>query len=115
MPKKSQCLAGMPPELEEVGLELGRRLRAARLKRNWTLADVAGRIGVTPVTLGRLEKGDPSVGVGILVTAVWVLGLIREFKDFLAPEHDELGRGLEARRSRMRARSTSKERDKLDF
>jgi transcriptional regulator with XRE-family HTH domain len=105
----------MPRELEDIVQELGQRLRAARLKRNWTLADVAQRIGVTPVTLGRLEKGDPSVGVGILVTAVWVLGLVKEFNDFLSAEHDELGRGLEARRSRMRARSPTKERDKLDF
>ena len=115
MPKKSQCLTSMPPELEDVVLELGRRIRAARLKRNWTLSDVAERIGVTPVTLGRLEKGDPSVGVGIFVTADWVLRLVREFNDFLTAENDEVGRGLEARRSRLRARSATKHRDKLDF
>lgn len=43
---------------------LGKRIRVARKKRNWTLDELAERIGVTRPTAGKVEKGDLSVGIG---------------------------------------------------
>jgi transcriptional regulator with XRE-family HTH domain len=115
MPKQSRCLSAMPAELKRQIKTIGERVRAARLRRGWTLADFASRIGVTPLTAARMEKGDPSVALGILITGIWILGLTTELKSFLSAEHDEIGRGMEARRSRQRARSTKEEKQNLDF
>lgn len=43
---------------------LGERIRAARLRRRWSQEDLAGRAGVTPNTLRKVERGDPSVALG---------------------------------------------------
>lgn len=54
--------------------------------------EMAERMGVSRMTLYSLEKGDLSVGLGILVRALGVLGL-EEDLDRLAAD-DELGRKL---------------------
>ncbi len=115
MPIPSKCFTSMPAEVRLSIQQIGDRVRVARLRRNWTIKDLASRVGVTSMTISRLEKGDPAVAIGILVTAVWTLGLADEFKEFLAPEHDEVGRGLEARRNKQRARSKKTEQENLDF
>ncbi|MBU4336635.1 MAG: helix-turn-helix domain-containing protein, partial [Actinobacteria bacterium] len=43
----------MTDELDQVGP----RLRAARTARGWTLDTLAGRAGMSPSTLSRLESG----------------------------------------------------------
>ena len=54
--------------------------------------EMAERMGVSRMTLYSLEKGDLSVGLGILVRALGVLGL-EEDLDRLAAD-DELDRKL---------------------
>lgn len=49
---------------------LGDRLRKARYRRGMTQEDLAGRVGVTPTTLSKLESGDPTVS---FATALLVL------------------------------------------
>jgi transcriptional regulator with XRE-family HTH domain len=105
----------MPADVGRQIKIIGERVREARLRRDWTLADFASRIGVTPLTAARMEKGDPSVAVGILVTGVWILGLANELKSFLLAENDEIGRSMEARRNRRRARTSNSEKQSLDF
>ncbi len=55
--------------------ELGARLRLARLRRQYSAATVAARAGMTRVTLGRVEKGDPGTGLGAYASVIRVLGL----------------------------------------
>jgi len=42
-------------------------------------------------TVQRLEQGDSSVGIGIVVSALWVLGMHRRLGDLVAPETDQIG------------------------
>jgi hypothetical protein len=40
-------------------------------------------------TLQRLEAGDPSVGIGIVATALWLIQRDGELGNLAAPEHDQ--------------------------
>ena len=40
-------------------------------------------------TLQRLEAGDPSVGIGIVATALWLIKRHGELGHLAAPEHDK--------------------------
>lgn len=44
---------------------------------------------MTIPTLLRLEAGEPGVGLGILATALWLIGRDTELADLAAPEHDK--------------------------
>ena len=73
--------------------ELGFRLRMARERRKLSQAVFAERMGVSRETLRRLEKGDPSIGMGTFMRALRVLGLEQDV-DRLAAD-DQLGRTLQ--------------------
>jgi transcriptional regulator with XRE-family HTH domain len=80
------------PRYQRLAGALGDRLRVARLRRRMSATEMAERMGVSRMTLYSLEKGDLSVGLGVLVRALGVLGL-EEGLDRLAAD-DELGRTL---------------------
>ena len=62
------------------------------MRRRLTVTEMAERMGVTRPTLNRLERGDLSVGLGVLVRALGVLGLEEDLAGLAAD--DELGRRL---------------------
>lgn len=80
------------PRYARLAEGLGDRIRIARLRRRLTVTEMAERMGVTRPTLNRLEKGDLSVGLGVLVRALGVLGLDEDLAKLAAD--DELGRRL---------------------
>lgn len=47
----------------------------ARRERHWTLQDLAERVGVTAVTMRKVERGDPSVRLGIAFEAAALTGV----------------------------------------
>jgi transcriptional regulator with XRE-family HTH domain len=69
---------------------LGARIRLARLERRWTLQQLAERVGVTRVTMRKVERGDLTVGLGAAFEAAAVVG-VPLFHD------DAARRSLEAR------------------
>lgn len=76
----------------------------ARIRRRMSATEMAERMGVSRMTLYHLERGDLSVGLGVLVRALGVLGLEDDL-DRIAAD-DELGRRLldaAARPSRRRS------------
>jgi transcriptional regulator with XRE-family HTH domain len=54
---------------------LGARVRLARRERRWTLQELAERVGVTHVTMRKVERGDLTVGLGVAFEAASVLGV----------------------------------------
>ncbi len=54
---------------------LGQRVAAARRERQWTLAELAERVGVTSTTLRKVERGDVTVSLGVAFEAAVVLGV----------------------------------------
>lgn len=84
--------------------KLGRDLALARRKRGISTSDMASRLFVSRDTLWRLERGDPSVALGTLVTASFVLGLHDRLANLASPASDELALSLDERRLPKRIR-----------
>lgn len=89
MPKRSAAIDAMPSAVRVQLQELGQNLAIARKRRREPLKAWAQRMGVSEPTLMRLEKGDPSVSMGVYATALWLMGRTQVIADLAAPEHDQ--------------------------
>jgi len=87
--------------------KLGRDLALARRKRGISTSDMAARLFVGRSTLWRLEKGDPTVALGTLVTAAFILNLHDRLASLAAPASDELALSLDEHRLPKRIRRKS--------
>ena len=107
MPKTSEALTRLPPVVERSLRKLGEDLAIARVRRNESQRTWAKRLGVSVPTLIRLERGDPGIGLGIVATALWLMGRTEALGDLAAPEHDRgaLERDVQAAVQRRRVRS----------
>jgi len=54
---------------------LGSQIAAARRELGWTAAELAGRLGVTPQLVTRIEKGAPGTAIGTVLEAAVVCGV----------------------------------------
>ena len=63
-------------------------MAVALLRRKESLRTWAKRLGVTLSTLQRLEAGDPTVSIGIVASALWLISRDGELGKLAAPEHD---------------------------
>lgn len=86
MPKKSFSAESTPVVVQEHIEMWGKAIRAQRLVLRLTAAQLASRIGVSVPTVARLEKGDPGVGVGSYLSALFALGLNSAATPVLNPE-----------------------------
>jgi len=114
MPKTARALLQLPPATAGAIEQLGADLAVARLRRKESLRSWAQRLGVTVPTLQRLEAGDPSVSVGIVATALWLINRDGELRTLAAPEHDRGAIEMDVREAielgRARARSSAETR-----
>jgi transcriptional regulator with XRE-family HTH domain len=94
----------MPAPVKRTLRKLGRDLAIARRKRGISTDDMASRIFVSRDTLWRLERGEPSVAIGTLVTVAFVLGLNERLANLAASSADELALELDERRVPRRIR-----------
>lgn len=93
----------LPRKLEEKIRIVGEQIRLARLRRNLSIAQVAERATCSPLTVMRIEKGTPTVAIGIYMRVLYALQL--EDDILLLAQKDEMGRMLQdlALTTRMRA------------
>ncbi|MGH8888922.1 MAG: helix-turn-helix domain-containing protein [Acidothermaceae bacterium] len=54
---------------------LGAMIAAGRRRRGWTATELAERLGTSAPTLRRIERGDPSVAIGICFDAAVLCGI----------------------------------------
>lgn len=99
MPKTARALQQLPPATAAALQKLGVDLAVARLRRRESLKTWAKRIGISIPTLQRLEAGDPSVGIGIVATALWLIQRDGELRNLAAPEHDRGALELDVRQA----------------
>jgi transcriptional regulator with XRE-family HTH domain len=76
--------------------ELGQRIRVARIRRGWSVVDLASKVGVNRNTLTALELGRPGTAISVCYTALWALGLEKSLDTVADPETDVHGKALEA-------------------
>ncbi|MBX5463752.1 MAG: XRE family transcriptional regulator [Steroidobacteraceae bacterium] len=93
-------------EAEEQLLELGRRLRAARLGRNEPMALFAERLGVSEGTVRSMERGLPTVQIGTWLNALWLLDRLDDIRHVLEPRESLLDRARAERERRPRQRAS---------
>ena len=84
--------------------KLGRDLALARRKRAISTADMAARLFASRDTLWRLERGDPTVAVGTLSTALFILRLHERLANLASPSADGLALSLDESRIPKRIR-----------
>jgi transcriptional regulator with XRE-family HTH domain len=54
---------------------LGERIRLARRERRWSQRDLAGRAGITPETVGKVERGSLGVAIGTVFELATLVGV----------------------------------------
>jgi len=88
--------------------QMGRDLALARRKRGISTVNMAERLFVSRDTLWRLERGDPSVSLGTLAAALFVLQIHERITTLAAPATDALGLELDEQRLPQRIRRPRK-------
>lgn len=83
----------LPRKLEQKMETVGEQIKLARLRRNLTMEQVAERATCSPLTVSRIERGTPTVAIGIYLRVLYALQLDDDIL-WLAKE-DELGRRLQ--------------------
>jgi transcriptional regulator with XRE-family HTH domain len=73
MSSRSPALDQLPSVVGSALARLGADLAVARKRRKQSLRDWALRLNVSVPTLMKLEKGDPSVAMGVYATALWMV------------------------------------------
>lgn len=97
----------LPRRLEENMAQMGERIKLARLRRNLSIAQVAERATCSPLTVNRIEKGSPTVAVGIYARVLYALQLEDDL--MLIAKEDALGRTLQDLSLKYRQRASKKE------
>jgi DNA-binding XRE family transcriptional regulator len=81
----------LPPKVRRSLNKFGADLALARRKRRLTTAMMAERLGVAKSTFVRVEKGDPTVSMGVYAMALFALGFGDALGDLVDASRDEQG------------------------
>lgn len=96
----------LPRKLEDKMHTVGQQIKLARLRRNLSIAQVAERATCSPLTIARIEKGVPTVSIGIYLRVLYALQL--EDDILLLAQKDEMGRALQDLALKHRERASKK-------
>jgi DNA-binding XRE family transcriptional regulator len=66
----------MPAQVVERAGQLGQRIRIARIRRGWSVADLASKVGINRNALTALKLGRPGTAIGVCFTVLWALAWI---------------------------------------
>lgn len=81
------------PETQRILERMGDQIKTARLRRNLATELVAERAGISRATLWSVEKGSPTVAIGIYAAVLHALGGMDQDLELVAKD-GELGRKL---------------------
>ena len=104
---KSTMGTKLPRKLEQKMQTVGEQIKLARLRRNLSVAQVAERATCSPLTVSRIEKGAPTVAIGIYLRVLYALQLDDDILSLA--KDDELGRVLQDMNLPQRERASKKE------
>lgn len=91
MGKKS---VNIVPQTERILEQMGEQIKIARLRRKLSTELVAERAGISRATLWSIEKGSPSVSIGMYAAVLHALnGMDKDL--LLVAKDDEFGRKLQ--------------------
>lgn len=111
MARKNKLIEAPPYEVEQTLKRLGENLRIARIRRNFTIEDVAERIGTGPRAVMDAERGRPATGMVVYSALLWLYDRLHVLDTAADPTADEVGFSLDLAHRRTRVR---KKRDMDD-
>lgn len=82
------------PDTQKVLEKMGEQIKMARLRRNLSAELVAERAGISRATLWAVEKGTPTVAMGIYAAVLHALGGMDKDLELVA-QNDEFGRRIQ--------------------
>ena len=85
---------------------MGEQIKLARLRRNLSIAQIAERATCSPLTVNRIEKGSPTVSIGIYARVLYALQLDDDL--LLIAQEDKQGRLLQDLSLKNRQRASKK-------
>ena len=97
----------LPRKLEQKMQTVGEQIKLARLRRNLSVVQVAERATCSPLTVSRIEKGTPTVAIGIYLRVLYALQLDDDI--LLLAQKDEMGRALQDLALKHRERASKKQ------
>ena len=74
--------------------KLGRDISEARRRRRITVALMAERAGISPMTVKQIELGNPSTSIGGYAAVFFTLGMTERLRDIADIRHDLTGQRL---------------------
>ena len=104
---KSTIGTKLPRKLEQKMAIMGEQIMLARLRRNLSITQVAERAACSPLTINCIEKGSPTVSIGIYARVLYALQLDDDL--LLIAKEDPLGRTLQDLNLKHRQRASKKE------
>jgi len=94
----------MPNRLQRSLAKLGSDIGAARRKRSITVDMMTERVGVAKSTYLKVEKGDPTVSMGVYAMSLFVLGFPDALSTIADASRDDTGLLLDNDRLPKRVR-----------
>ena len=85
---------------------VGEQIRLSRLRRNLSIAPIAERATCSELTVMRVEKGTPTVAIGIYLRILYALQLDEDILSLA--KDDSLGRTLQDMGLKHRERASKK-------
>ena len=95
------------PQTQKILSQMGEQIKLARLRRHLTTELVAERAGISRATLWNVEKGNPSVAIGIYAAVLHALNNMDNDLLLIAKD-DERGRKLQDLELPVRKRAPTK-------
>ena len=106
MAARNKLLEAPPYPVELTLKRLGANLRTARIRRNYTIDEIAEKIGTGPRAVMDAEKGKASTSIGIYAGLLWAYALLQPLEDLASPITDEHGLVLTAAKGKIRVRKS---------
>jgi len=92
---RSQAPKTLPRAARNALAKLGADIAVARKKRRISTVSMAERAFISRATLYKVERGDPTVSMGIYATVLAILGLAEGLSEIADRINDPLGLDLE--------------------
>src|SRR5215212_99722 len=90
-----KTVKSLPLPVKRALKKLGSDIRDARKRRRISTVTMSERAMINRRTLLKVERGEPSVSMGIYATVLFILGMTDRIADIADPSHDQIGLDLE--------------------
>jgi transcriptional regulator with XRE-family HTH domain len=107
---KTAAHNSLPRPARSALLKLGEDIAVARKKRRISTVSMAERAFISRGTLYKVEKGDPSVSMGVYATVLSILGLVDGIGATADRRNDPLGLDIDEDRLPKKIQPRSRKR-----